>query len=455
MAELPLEFLDSMKQLLGQEYEEYLACFSEDCCRGIRVNTNKISTEHFRRICPFPIEPVPWIENGFYYDTSVNPAKHPYYAAGLYYIQEPSAMTPASLLPVKEGDFVCDLCAAPGGKATELGAKLGGTGFLLANDISHSRAKGLLKNIELFGLQNAYVSSESPEKLLAQFGSVFDKILVDAPCSGEGMFRKDAELIKSYREHGPSYYSPMQKQIILSAADLLKPGGFMVYSTCTFSEEEDEEVIAYLLKERPGFSVCDIRNEGRYYEGFYEGRQGLSDCIRIYPHRMKGEGHFMALLHKSDSAEDTSKTNVSEKTARRFFNESMEEFFSLVKTEFPKERIFLKNEEVYSVHPKVQVPQGIRFLRTGLHLGSVKKGRFEPSQTLAMTLKAEEFSNVWNLSSKDERVFRYLKGETIDLSDVDIRKGWCLVTVDGFSLGFGKVCGSLLKNKYRAGWRWM
>ncbi|MDI9488797.1 MAG: RsmB/NOP family class I SAM-dependent RNA methyltransferase, partial [Bacillota bacterium] len=232
---LPRLFEDRMRNLLGDEYEEYLKCYHKPYYGGIRVNTLKLSPEEFENLCPFSIKKIPWIPNGYFYDTNEQPARHPYYYAGLYYIQEPSAMTPASLLPVKPGEKVLDLCAAPGGKSTELGAKLQGKGLLVSNDISNSRAKALLKNIELFGIKNAYVLSESPNRLAEHFPQYFDKILVDAPCSGEGMFRKSPSIMKNWEQYGVDYYNKLQKEIIIYAAKMLKPGGMMLYSTCTFS----------------------------------------------------------------------------------------------------------------------------------------------------------------------------------------------------------------------------
>ena len=208
---LPSAFEEKMQGLLGEEMDAYLACYEEPRYYGLRVNTAKISVEEFRKICPFEITPIPWIKNGFYYDGErLSPAKHPYYFAGLYYLQEPSAMTPASRLPIEPGDRVLDLCAAPGGKATELGAKLLDTGLLAANDISSSRTKGLLKNIEVFGIGNVLVLSEEPGKLVQYFPEYFDKILIDAPCSGEGMFRKDKKMVKAWDEHGPEYFCNIQ-----------------------------------------------------------------------------------------------------------------------------------------------------------------------------------------------------------------------------------------------------
>ena len=244
---LPVSFLDEMKQLLGDEYEDYLKSFQMPHFSGIRINSLKITNEHWQKIAPFPTEPVSWTPNGYYYEEEIKPSKDPYYFAGLYYLQEPSAMLPAAVLPVIPGDRVLDLCAAPGGKSTELGARLQGQGVLFSNDISNSRAKALLKNLELFGIPNICVTSETPEKLAQELPEYFDKILVDAPCSGEGMFRKDETMVKDWLVHGPGYYGPIQKQILEAAAALLAPGGVMVYSTCTFSVQENEESVSWLL----------------------------------------------------------------------------------------------------------------------------------------------------------------------------------------------------------------
>ena len=244
---LPLQYLKSMQELLGDDYDSYLKSFDNSRLYGLRINTLKISVEEFLKICPFELKPVPWIENGFYYKEEDKPAKHPYYFAGLYYIQEPSAMTPANVLPVEKNDIVLDMCAAPGGKSTELGAKLNRTGLLVTNDISNSRAKALLKNVEVFGIPNLCLLNEDPVQIVPRFKTFFDKILIDAPCSGEGMFRKDNKLIKAWEKNGPEFYSQIQRNIITAGADMLKPGGKMLYSTCTFSKMEDEETIKYLL----------------------------------------------------------------------------------------------------------------------------------------------------------------------------------------------------------------
>lgn len=457
---LPREFEVEMEALLGaEEYKEYLKCFDEPRHYGLRVNTAKISVEDFLKIAPWPLEQVPWIRNGFYYDGDVvQPAKHPYYFAGLYYLQEPSAMTPADRLPVEPGDRVLDVCAAPGGKATELGAKLNGTGVLAANDLSSSRAKGLLKNLELFGIGNVLVLSEEPGKLVPYFREYFDKILIDAPCSGEGMFRKDRKMVRAWEEHGPEYFSKIQRSIVTQAAQMLRPGGMMLYSTCTFSPKENEQTIEYLLQEYPEFEICEM--EG--YEGFSEGISGAAEkqdealrrTVRIFPHRMKGEGHFLALLQKG--GENGVTRGTSSGTRGKKLPPELEEFLGDVDRRMDPAQIDVLGGKVYYMPEDLPDLKGIRFLRTGLLLGELKKNRFEPSQAFAMNLKKEEYRRTLDLQAQDPRVIRYLKGETLDVDDLTSpkEKGWYLVCVDGYPLGFGKLVNQTLKNKYLPGWRW-
>ena len=459
---LPTAFEEKMKRLIGDEYSEYLKCFDEPRHYGLRVNTAKISTEDFLKIAPWPLEPVPWIHNGFYYDgENCHPARHPYYFAGLYYLQEPSAMTPADRLPILPGDRVLDVCAAPGGKATELGARLNGTGILAANDLSSSRAKGLLKNIELMGIGNVLILSEEPGKLIPYFREYFDRILIDAPCSGEGMFRKDKKMIRAWEEHGPEYFSKIQKSIITQAAEMLKPGGMMLYSTCTFSPEENEQTIEYLLETHPEFDLCEM--EG--YEGFSSGMpettasrdERLSRTVRIFPYRMKGEGHYLALLKKrGDEVTHTCDALRSASPRKNILPGELDDFLRDIKREFDPSRIDIRGDKVYYMPEGLPALNGVRFIRTGLLMGELKKKRFEPSQALAMNLKKEEYARTIDLSAKDERVIRYLKGETLDVEDLvsSKEKGWYLVCVDGYPLGFGKLARQMLKNKYLPGWRW-
>ncbi|MGN1140531.1 MAG: RsmB/NOP family class I SAM-dependent RNA methyltransferase [Oliverpabstia sp.] len=447
---LPSLFEKEMKSLLGDEYEAFMKSYEHTPHSGLRVNTGKISPEDFRKKVPFTLNPVEWIENGFTYQGE-NVSKDPYYYAGLYYLQEPSAMTPANRLEVQPGDYVLDLCAAPGGKATELGSRLKGKGLLLANDLSNSRAKALLKNLELMGIPNIYVTSEDPARLKEKFIGFFDKVLVDAPCSGEGMFRKDPKMLSYWEEQGPEYYSNIQKELILQAADMLRPGGKLLYSTCTFSELENEETIRWLLENRPQMHLIPCKS----YLGFAQGRQGLSECVRIFPQRMEGEGHFLALLEKEDTGERPKRIRQK---GKKLPGEA-EEFLKDCTGIFSESTVFyMKDDRLYALGAYDSMPLDLRYLRTGLFVGTCKKKRFEPSQALAMVLDKNGYSSVVSFEREDERVIRYLKGETLDVSDllpkIQKKAGWQLVCVDDYPLGWAKLTGSTLKNKYYAGWRW-
>lgn len=486
---LPEAYQESMKALLGVEYELYLESFQHPSSRGLRVNTRKWTQEEcVSGICRNGIcdglTPVPWIPNGFFYEEGPRLSKNPYYYAGLYYLQEPSAMTPASVLPVNPGDRVLDLCAAPGGKSTELGVKLEGEGLLFANDISNSRAKALLKNLELFGIPNICVTSESPEKLASAYPEYFDKILVDAPCSGEGMFRRDPDMAKNWIKKGPEYYGPVQREILEQALEMLKPGGELVYSTCTFSRTENEEVILKALGRHKEMELVPLLK----FEGACDGI-GLPGCIRLFPHKIRGEGHFLAMMRKKKSGEaekrqeagempkaaagnkagEKGKTEavaggrkecLSEDGSRRMpqpllKNREFMEFMEKVPESYEPGRFFVLQDSVYYLPEKFTPRAGLRYLRTGLLAGSIRNGRFEPSQALAMTLSQDTFPDSISFSWEDERVIRYLKGETIVLTEREgARKGWCLVCVDGYALGFAKGAGMTLKNKYYPGWRW-
>ena len=470
MADLPQSFLDSMKEILGEDYEAFLAGFDGQRQYGLRVNTLKMNLEEFERIAPFHLKKVPWISNGYFYEAEDVPAKHPFYSAGLYYLQEPSAMTPASRLKVQPGERVLDLCAAPGGKATELGAALQGEGLLVANDINTARARALLRNLELFGISNSFVTNEPPHVLAERFPEFFHKIMVDAPCSGEGMFRKNPAVVDSWQEKGPEYFSKLQREIIVQAADMLLPCGMMFYSTCTFSPLENEKTITHLLKERPDMEVIPMED----YEGFAEGltsyRGEVFDescklCRRIWPHKMSGEGHFMALLHKKNGVQQQVQQTVSQssiwwekcKGLNKEQKAAAEDFFSHVNIAYDEKRIDVRGDNLYYLPAPKYDGRGLHFLRNGLFMGEFKKKRFEPSQPFALALHAQDFDQVLDFPADDERLSRYLRGETLDVSDLIAgekkRKGWQLVMVAGHPLGFGKLVNNNLKNKYPAGWR--
>ena len=453
---LPEEFKKRMENMLGAEYPAFLKSYDMPRKYGLRINRLKITPEEFEQISPFSLRRIPWTENGYFYEESDMPSRHPFYFAGLYYLQEPSAMAPASRLPVSPGDRVLDLCAAPGGKATELVSRLGGEGFLTANEISASRARALLKNMELMGAANVLITNEKPGSLSKVFEEYFDKILVDAPCSGEGMFRKEPEVIKSWEPNRPAFFARLQENIVDEAVKMLKPGGLMMYSTCTFSKEENEGTVSGLLQRHPEMKLCTIQP----WEGFScgvpdwgDGNLQLEKCVRIWPHRMEGEGHFMALLRKDGEVLDTLEENTGDpRNGRR---EELEKFLGCVAGQRFRNHLEVRGEKVYQVPDSGREIRGLKFLRNGLLLGELKKNRFEPSQAFAMALRFEEFDSVLKLDETDERVERYLKGETIMVlpGETNRESGWQLVCVGRFPLGWGKLVNGVLKNKYLIAWR--
>ena len=453
---LPVAFEEQMRKLLKDEYDTYAACFDMPMHHGLRVNTKKISIEEFLKISPFSLKPVPWCPNGFYYDPTVDqPSKHPFYYAGLYYIQEPSAMTPACVLPINPGDRVLDICAAPGGKSTELAAKLAGTGVLVSNDISASRAKALLKNIELFGVYNSLITTEPPYKLAERFPHYFDKILIDAPCSGEGMFRKSYSMVTAWENNGNQLFADLQRQILTEAVKMLKPGGTLLYSTCTFSPLENEKSIEYLLSLDPTIHIASFEKYELFDDGHPEwsdtGDEELRKCARLWPHRLEGEGHFVTLCSKDgDASNQYNHGDYPIKSGK--LAPEIEEFFRNFNHRFDPSRFEMAGEKLYYIPKDFPSVRGLRILRCGLFLGELKKKRFEPSQALAMALTMDDYSNVANLEADDIRVIKYLKGETID---VDGENGYVLVCVAGYPLGWGKRTNGSIKNKYLAGWRLM
>ncbi len=476
--DFPPGFQEKMRQLLKEDYENFLNSF--DCKSGQAFRVNQLKTEPaelFRRLESLTqdapaLRPVPWCPSGARFDGEERLSLLPYYHAGLYYIQEPSAMAPAGFLPVEPGERVLDLCAAPGGKTTAIAEKLKGTGLLVSNDISISRCRSLLKNIQMAGITNAMVTCESPEKLSARFPEYFDKILVDAPCSGEGMFRKDPGMMKSWDPDEPGRYSRLQKDLLALAAAMLRPGGFLMYSTCTYSPEENEQV-AETLTADGSFSLLPLPD----YPGVDRGHpewslskeESLCCCRRFWHHRVEGEGQFAALLRKTGSPDPDrpviartirtcSGRDRLPDECRDFFRhlryeklpgEALEIIREVQKTGF-SDRLFKKEERVFLLPREAPDMAGLRMVSSGLHLGDCKKKRFEPGHALALALRPELFDNCLKLSPEDMRLTRYLRGETIEGSVDD---GWCLVCVEDYPLGWGKAGKGRIKNKYPPGWR--
>lgn len=451
---LPDKYKQNMQALLGSDFDAYADALSKPSFKGLRVNTLKLNVDEFKRISPFLLTPVPWTENGFYYSDE-RPAAHPFYQAGLYYIQEPSAMISAASMPIEEGDRVLDLCAAPGGKSTELAAKLKGSGVLVSNDVSASRTKALLKNLEVFGTKNLIITCEPVHRLADRFPAYFDKILVDAPCSGEGMFRKNEDLAAAWSDDSNEKCAALQREILKYAVRMLKPGGMLLYSTCTFSPDENERSVEWLLSQDEDLFIADIKKYDGFDSGHPEwgdtGNSELEKAVRLWPHRVKGEGHFACLFKKKGERSANFAGDYRVKYSKQ--PPEVNEFFSRLSLKLSESRIESAGDRLYYIPECFPEITGLKIVRCGLYLGERKKNRFEPSQALAMALKSSEFDNVLNLDAADERVFRYLKGETIEIKDRPLKDGWCLITVNGYPLGWGKNSKGMIKNKYLAGWR--
>ena len=478
MMNLPIEFEKKMKAFLGNEWDDFLYSYDNNRFQALRFNTLKVQSpeERMRILKVLGISSdkrVSWANEAYYFDENVRPGKHPYHEMGLYYIQEPSAMSAAALLAPKPGMRVLDLCAAPGGKSTQLATYLGDSGLLVSNEINTQRSRILSQNIERMGIKNAIVTNEDSFVLASHFPGFFNAIQVDAPCSGEGMFRKLPEAIEQWSMENVAICAARQKEILDNAAVMLKPGGTIVYSTCTFSKEENEDVIEYFLERHPDFT--------------------LEEMERFWPHKVDGEGHFVAKLVRRGSVnefdagydvcedscnkvEDTglkadrkTKKNKNSKNRKNETKPALTKENMKLLSEFLDETIsedmaaWIKNsrlvmfgEQLYRL-PDMEVDiKGLKVQRAGLHIGEFKKQRFEPSHSLALALKLSEAKNVVKLTWDDPQTTGFFNGQSVMLSDeqtAECKKGWALVCVDGYPAGWGKVNGAQVKNHYPKGLR--
>lgn len=446
---LPEKFISRMKEMLNDEYNNFITAFeTSPIYSGIRINTAKEGARG-AVFSSFPnLTPVPWCADGFYADKSVISGNHPLHMAGLFYFQEPSAMSAVAALPINEGDFVLDLCAAPGGKSTQAGAALNGSGLLVANEIVKKRADILSENIERMGIKNAVVTNETPQRLSEKYIEFFDKIIVDAPCSGEGMFRKEPQAIDEWSIEHTISCGVRQKHILDCAVKMLKKGGIIVYSTCTFAPVENEEIAAYLINEHK-LELCetplDMLDCGR--TEWSESGFDMTKTRRIFPHKQNGEGHFIALFKKSGEP-DTKQKKSAKKASKP--NETLNNALALYR-KFEKDalNISLEGDFVLFGDNLYLKPTGIdidkiKVQRLGLHLGEVKKNRFEPSHALVLALTKNDFKSSVDFASDSEEIISYLKGNIIDCN----QNGWTAVLTNGFPIGWGKASNGVLKNHY-------
>lgn len=454
---LPKEFQIRMEKMLGEEYPAFLESYEKEKYQALRVNPLKVNEEEFVCRAPFTLKAVPWAEHGYYYGKEDQPGKHPYHEAGVYYIQEPSAMAPAEYLGVRPGERVLDLCAAPGGKSTQIGASLKGEGIFIANEIHPTRAKILSENIERMGIQNALVTNETPESLAEYFIEYFDRILVDAPCSGEGMFRKNEDAGAEWSPENVVLCAKRQAGILDCAASMLRPGGRIVYSTCTFAPDENEGSVSRFLLRHPEFFIVKVEKRNGMSGGVPEWTKnpakGIEDTIRLWPHKLEGEGHYLAVLEKSKEAESGYRGYCKNGEQEGLKEKDCKEYLEFSE-QFLKKKLtgtLLKfGDQIYLAPEGTPTLKGLKVLRPGLHLGTAKKNRFEPSHALALALNPADVKYSVDLSSDGSEIRSYLNGQTLNREG---EKGWYLITVDGYSTGWGKMAGGIIKNHYPKGLR--
>ena len=437
---IPQGFLQRLRQQLGPEYQAFLDSLELPRAVALRRNPLKILPN---QELPHLLGEVPWESQGSYYDPIARPGLHPWHEAGVYYLQEASAMAPVALLDPLPGELVLDLCAAPGGKTTQIAGRMMGKGLLVCNEINPKRAKILARNIERMAVANALVLNHHPQELEKHFAGCFDAILVDAPCSGEGMFRKEEAAVTDWSEQTVAMCAQRQGEILTTAAKLLRPGGRLVYSTCTFAPQENEGVISLFLRSHPDFSLEDA-----HAPWFSPGSDalvenpvpGLEKTYRLWPHKLRGEGHFCALLGKSGDGESTLTPCVGGKLPKLW-----QDFAKDLDISLPRGKLLCFGQRLFWVPLEMPALDGLRVLRCGLELGEGKKDRFEPAHALALWLKSASREVVL----EGRELEAYMNGQVLACS----QKGWCLVKAGPYSIGWGKADGRQLKNHYPKGLR--
>jgi NOL1/NOP2/sun family putative RNA methylase len=471
MKPLPPAFLARMENLLGAQYPAFLACYDQPHHVGLRVNTLKLTPQQFRAISPFALEQTPWAPAGFRLDgeNEARPGKHPYHAAGLYYLQEPSAMSVAETLAPQPGEHVLDLAASPGGKSTHIAALMQNSGILIANEIRTKRIPQLASNLERWGARHTIIVNETPERLAERLPGWFDRVIVDAPCSGEGMFRKEPDVRAEWDASQLPAYAERQRLILQIASRNVRPGGVLVYATCTFAPEENEAVIASFLMENGDFSLDPAPILDQFAPAHPEKANApLPGAARLLPHLHPGEGHFLARLRRSERAESIPEPREPRRTRlQRPALEYISKFFHEALTEItaPKpwilespnlhlntDHLVLRGARVFLLPEGAPDLDGLRVPVPGWEIGTLQKDRFEPAHALAMALPSAAFTRVANFAADAPQLQAYLRGEAIHNGDA--ANGWTVVAVEGYPLGWGKQVQGVLKNHLPAGLRW-
>lgn len=457
-----------MRRLLGAEAEAFESSLTAAVSIGLRVNTLKISVEEFVRRSPWPLTPVPWCPTGFVVPAGERPALHPFHAAGLYYLQDPAAMAVTEALDPRPGEAVLDLAAAPGGKSTHLAAASGDVGLLVANDVHGGRARELSRNLERWGARNVLVVNETPDRLTRHWSERFDAVLLDAPCSGEGMFRKNPDAALHWSEQSVAACASRQQTLLSEAAGMVRPGGRLAYSTCTFGPRENEQVVDEFLSSHPDWRLLDTRlpgvARGRHEWATAGPRSAeLDRAVRLWPHLHAGEGHFVAVLHREGEPEQETEVRGTAGPGSNFAGKSpggleaqtidlWERFRieQLAADPLPEHSLLVRRDGLYAVPPTAPDTTRLRVLRPGLWLGTALRGRFVPSHSLALALRPTDAARSLDLQPDDPELVRYLAGAELERSGDD---GWTLVTVAGHPLGWGRRARNIVKNHYPKGLR--
>lgn len=449
MKELPKEFAERMKYLLDDEYDDFVSALNGEPVKGFRVNTDKISLEDFEKINVFGKEKIPYVENGFYLNFE-KVGNHPYHHAGMIYVQEPAAMAPAECLDIKPDWKILDMCAAPGGKSTQLKNKLGENGILVSNEIISSRCKILTGNIERLGLKNTVTTCMDTKKLARTFSDTFDMIMVDAPCSGEGMFRKEEIAIDEWSVENVEKCAIRQAEILENAAVALKDGGYIVYSTCTFSLEENEMTVDAFLKAHPDFEIVPVTervmknsSDGVQFDGC--ACKNIHYSRRFYPHKNKGEGQFAAVLHNTN--EPTRYTCKNPKSNNKT-DPAIFTFLDDVLTCYDKDKVMMYNGNPVYFTPDFPIDKGTAF-SCGVTIGEIKKNHIQPHHQFFMAM-GKFFKRKLEFTADSEDLKKYLHGEEIE---VNSENGWAVVTVEDCPVGGAKVSNGKAKNHYPKGLR--
>ncbi|MBR5143969.1 MAG: RNA methyltransferase [Clostridia bacterium] len=446
---LPERFTQRMKALLGEEYTEFENALDEQNVRAIRVNTTKIQVSDFLKKTSLRLSPISYADDGFIPDDCDGIGKTAEHHAGMFYVQDPGAMATVKALNIEKGWRVLDACSAPGGKASQLASAIGNEGLILANEYVPKRAKIIVSNFERLGIKNAVVTSLDTAKIREMFDSYFDLVLCDAPCSGEGMFRKYDEAITEWSEENVKLCADRQREILNNLAPTVKAGGYLLYSTCTYSREENEDTVSAFLSEHPDFSLCQVNEKIKAATA--DGIDGMNATRRFYPHITKGEGQFIALMKKDENSGNMPtilyKENVKAPTKDEIA--AVKKFISENISGEIEGRIIKWGEFLALIPHDLPIPPYSVFM-PGVMLGEVKKGNFFPHHQF-FSAYGNLFKRCEMLSRDDSRVEKYLRGEEIDSKTNE--NGWCAVIYEGVALGGGKISNGRVKNHYPKGLR--